>query len=85
MWENKTNYQRGEERAEIRTTKIDVDGLCITVSKYIGYGNELVMHCHSLGITVKPLNETDMGKGQQKAIRIVKLRAEKILYAIEQI
>jgi hypothetical protein len=85
MWENKTNYQRGEERTEIRTTRIDVDGLCITVSKYIDYGSELVMHCHSLGIKEKPLNETDMGKGQQKAIRIVKLRAEKILYAIEQI
>tara|TARA_R110000851_G_scaffold171956_1_gene318329 strand:+ start:864 stop:1121 length:258 start_codon:yes stop_codon:yes gene_type:complete len=85
MWENTTSYTQGEEKSEIRTTSINVDGLKLTVTKYSGYGNHLVMHCHTLGISTKYLDETDMEKAQLKAIEIVKAKAKKILYAIEQI
>ena len=85
MWKNKTNYAKGEEKSEIRTTAINVDNLNLVVTKYVGYGDGLVMHCHTLGINTKNLNETNMEKAQLKAIEIVKEKVKKILYAIEQI
>ena len=85
MWENTTSYTKSEEKSEIRTTSINFDGLKLTVTKYVGYGDSLVMHCHTIGISTKNLNETDMEKAQLKAIEIVKTKAKKILYAIDQI
>jgi len=85
MWKNTTSYSRDEDKSVARTTRLKVDGLEITVSKYIGYGDELVMHCRTLGINAKPLGTSSMTDGQSKAIEIVKNAAEKILYAIEQI
>ena len=85
MWKNTTSYSKSEDKSEVRTTSLKVDGLEITVTKYVGYGEELVMHCYNLGINEKPLGVSNMEEAQEKALKIVKARAKKILYAVEQI
>lgn len=85
MWENTTSYSKSDDRTEIRTTGLAVDVLDITVTKYIGYGDELVMHCRCLGIETRPLNTSDMEEGQKRALAVVTSRAKKILYAVDQI
>ena len=85
MWKNTTSYSKSDDKSEVRTTSLKVDGLEITVTRYVGYGYELVMHCHNLGINKKPLGMSNMEEAQEKALKIVKARAKKILYAVEQI
>ena len=85
MWKNATSYSKSDDKREVRTTSLKVDGLDITVSKYIGYGDELVMHCPCLGISQKGLGVSGMEEGQKKAIALIKARAKKILYAADQI
>ena len=70
-WKNTTSYSQSEDKSEVRTTSFALDALTVTVTRYIGMGEELVMHCRELHINSKPLNTTDMKEGQEKAISIV--------------
>ena len=85
MWNIEMSYTDSGERSYTRSTSINVGGLKLTVKKYFGHGNHLVMHCPALGINTECLFETDMQKAQLKAIEIIKEKAKKILYAIDQI
>jgi hypothetical protein len=82
MWRNTAWYRGNEDYA--RTTELKVNDLEITVTKYIGYGDELVMHCPMLGISARSLGTSSMAEGQLRAIAIVKNAAEKILHSLEK-
>lgn len=82
-WKNTTSYSKSDNKGVVRTTSIDINGLKITVTKHLHYGDELVMHCYDLGINTRPLRVKDMKEGQEIAIEFVKCRAEEILESLE--
>jgi hypothetical protein len=85
MWENTTSYSKSDDRSEIRTTSLELGAVKITVTKYVGYGDELVLHCYDLDIKQRALGETDMGAAQRKAVNIVKKKAQSVIDALEAI
>ena len=82
LWENVTSYSRGEDKTEVRSTRITAGELRITVTKHVGFGDELVMHCPQLEISTRPLETEDMAEGQREALAIVEARVAKISYAL---
>ncbi|MCB0252534.1 MAG: hypothetical protein KDI55_02280 [Anaerolineae bacterium] len=85
MWKNITSYSRGEDKTDVRTTQLLLDGLDIVVTKHIHFGDELIMNCRNAGIDQKALGVTVMEEGQKKALNIVENRLKKMLYAIRQV
>lgn len=85
MWENTTSYSKSDDKTKIRTTKLKIDCLAITVTKHIHWGDELIMYCENVGISQKGLGLTDMAEGQKKALDIVENRLKKMVHAIDQV
>ena len=85
MWKNTTSYSKSDDKAQVRTTQLKLDGLDITVTKHIHYGEELIMSCANVGINQRQLGVDDMLEGQKKALDIVENRLRKMCYAIGQV
>lgn len=85
MWENVTRYSKSDDRSKVRTVRLTVGQLSITVTKRLGCGDDLFMYCHELNISEKPLGLTDMEEAQKKAIEVARTKAKKILYTLDQI
>lgn len=79
-WENTSSYSRNEDKSIIKTTTLSIEGLNIVVTKYVGYGDELVLHCDELNISTKPLGVTDMYKAQDIAVKIIKDKIDEQLH-----
>ena len=85
MWKNITSYSKSDDKSEVRTTQLKLDGLDLTVTRHIHYGKELIMRCENVGIDKKGLNTECMEDGQKMALYIVESRLKKMLYAVDQV
>lgn len=85
MWKNTSSYSKSDDKTQVRTTQLKLDGLVITVTKHIHYGEELIMSCDNVGISQRPLGTENMKEGQEKALELVENRLRKMCYAIEQV
>lgn len=70
-WKNTTSYSKGADKSVVRTTEIKLGDTKLVVTRYVGFGDELVMSCNELNIRQWPLGEVDMAKAQHKALGIL--------------
>lgn len=85
MWNNITNYSKMDDKTVVRTTELILGSARVVVTKFVGYGDELVMSCNELGINEKPLGETDMIAAQAKALLLVAEKTENISNSMKNI
>lgn len=78
-WKDVTRYSLGERNHVLpRTWEAMFGTSCLViVTKYVGYGDEWVLHCQDLNISTEPLATDDLWRAKSEAIRIVKQEVER--------
>lgn len=68
MYKDITTHSRNDVKREIRVLENEANGIRFRVHKHIDYGNEWLLSCYELNISMVPLETEDMDEAKGKAL-----------------